>query len=515
MKLSTLMQDYAFIPPEWDREFNHLHTDSRDVTSGDLFIARSGLTEDGRQHITAAVAAGAIAVLAEGEAGFECVFGNGNVSVPVFSIPDLKKHLNGIFNRRYPYAEMMNLIAVTGTNGKSSVTQYIAQLATAVGQQSGVLGTLGNGVWPQLHDTRNTTPDLSVVLRILEEIKQAGANITALEVSSHGLHQGRVSGLSFKTAVLTNISQDHLDYHGDMNEYFAAKRALFVDYPLQNALINIDDEYGYALAQDEALKTTVSGTLLTYGKHADADIRYQNVHYENGLLSADISTPWGNDRLSLPLIGEFNLANALAAIAALVLEGISFSSLLTAVRQLYPVAGRMELYLRPVTANDGKQLGTQQAVIDFAHTPDALENVLSALSGKDISLVFGCGGDRDRAKRPLMALAAHQYAKTVFLTDDNPRFEDNEQIFNDVLNIDGSDRFICQHDRRAAIRQAIEEAQAADNPVVLIAGKGHERYQEIAGIKHPYSDEDVLLELGFCKAGARPSVGTGRGGDVA
>lgn len=490
MKLSALTQGSPFIPPEWDREINHIHVDSRDVQAGDLFIARSGSQQDGRTHINDAIQRGASAVLAEGPIAFECV-GYEIVSggVPVFSTPDLKSETPKWLQRRYNSNNELPLIAVTGTNGKSSVTQYIAQLAVAVNQQVGILGTLGNGVWPELEETRNTTPDLSVVARLLNDMQQKQADLVAMEVSSHGIHQGRIEGLEFETAVLTNLTQDHLDYHGDMEGYFAAKSALFTDFSVKNALINIDDEYGVRLAKNAA----VNADVVTYGTSAGALVRYTDINYADGLLTATLVSPWGDGVIRLPLIGDFNLANAVAAISVLCLHGFDFNQLLLAAEKLQPVAGRMELYRRQVS---GK---TQQAVIDFAHTPDALTNVMQAVneSAENIALVFGCGGDRDRSKRPLMAQAALTSKATVWLTDDNPRTENNEQIFSDVLSCAGAEQFSCEHDRSRAIQLACE----SDVELIVIAGKGHENYQDIAGVKQPYSDEAVLLQLGFEKAG--------------
>ncbi len=490
MKLSALTQGVPFIPPEWDREINHIHVDSRDVRAGDLFIARCGSQQDGRTHINDAIQRGAIAVLAEGPVAFECIgyeFVSGGV--PVFSTPDLKSETPGWLQRRYNTNGELPLIAVTGTNGKSSVTQYIAQLAVAIEKKAGVLGTLGNGVWPELAETRNTTPDLSVVARLLNDMQQKQADLVAMEVSSHGIHQGRIDGLAFETAVLTNLTQDHLDYHGDMEAYFAAKSSLFTDFSVKNALINIDDEYGVRLVKSTAANTRI----ITYGASKDAQVRYDDIKYCDGLLTANLYSPWGDGVVRLPLIGDFNLANTVAAISVLCLHGFNFNQLLLAAEKLQPVAGRMELYRRQVNAK------TQQAVVDFAHTPDALTNVMQAVnqSADNIALVFGCGGDRDRTKRPLMAQAALDSKAQVWLTDDNPRTESAEQIFSDVLSCSGSEQFSCEHDRSAAIQRACE----SDVELIVIAGKGHENYQDIAGVKQPYSDEAVLLKLGFEKAG--------------
>lgn len=487
MKLSQIVMPEMFMPPEWDKDFNHLVVDSRDVQPGDVFIARQGSAAHGNDHIADAVKRGAVAVLAEGDAmNFRCEWDEKGTTIPVFTAPEVSGCLTVWLHRRYDITDM-KLIAVTGTNGKSSVTQYIAQLATAVGQRCGVIGTLGNGCWPELQSTRNTTPDLSVVLRQLHEMREQGVNLAALEVSSHGLSQQRVAGMTFDVAILTNLTQDHLDYHGTMEDYFAAKRALFTDFGISEAFICDGDEYGQRLLNDKA----ITADIYSYGKRADSRIRYDIRSYSRQGIIADLASPWGEATLTLPLIGEFNLANVTAAVSALTALGFDFSALVAAAAQLSPVNGRMELYV---------QAGQPMAVIDFAHTPDALRNVLQALQPwqQQLVCVFGCGGDRDRSKRPLMAQTAQQLADMVWLTDDNPRTEDPQQIFSDALA--GAPDINTEHDREAAIRSAISAAKS--DAIVLIAGKGHENYQDVMGIKTEYSDAAVLSKLGYRKASA-------------
>lgn len=487
MKLTELIAGDFFLPPEWNREFNHIVTDSRDVQKGDLFIARRGLHAHGDEYIKAAVDNGAVAVLAEGDMGFRCESSPHFPMVPVFFAPEVGSHLQQWLYRRYD-PSAMQLIAVTGTNGKSSVTQYIAQLAELCGVPCGVLGTLGNGRWGNLQPTRNTTADLAVILRQLEQLQQQGVNLVALEVSSHGLQQERVAGLSFAASVLTNITQDHLDYHGSMEHYIAAKRRLFTDYAATHALINTDGEYGRLLAAEKNLPAPA----LTYGHDTDAQIRYQLLALDMQGMHAELTTPWGVAQLILPLIGEFNLANVCAAITVLTWQGLDFNNLCATASRLQAVDGRMELYVK-----DNAPL----VVVDFAHTPDALRNVLEALRPwqRPLTTVFGCGGERDRSKRPLMAAVVKELSQQVWLTDDNPRAEDPQQIFNDALA--GVSGINSEHDRRQAIVTALA-ATTADG-IVLIAGKGHENYQEIAGVKHPYRDADVLLAQGYQRAGAQ------------
>mgnify|MGYP001367918569 CR=1 FL=1 len=483
MALSRIVGQDLFVPPEWDRICRHLVLDSRDVNAGDLFVARAGSQARGQDYIAAALAAGAVAVLEEGEFGFRCEVGG----VPVFSVPDLSARLSGWLLRRYATALELPLLAVTGTNGKSSTVQYVAQLLSVLGKGCGVIGTTGNGVWPRLEPTRNTTPDLATTLRMLETMQEQGAMLAAMEVSSHGLDQGRVAGLSFAVAAITNITQDHLDYHGTMEAYEAAKWRLFSDYPLGQAILNIDDPRIAAMLA--AVGTSVPG--LTLSCHQAADIMIREPSFSSGCMAARLLTPWGEAVVTVPLIGGFNLVNAVMAIAMLAAAGLDFDALVAAAATLRPVDGRMELYVRD---------GSPSVVVDFAHTPDALTTVMDALRpwNRPVTLVFGCGGERDRGKRPLMTLAALA-ADQVWLTDDNPRREDPDQIWADALAVDGSERVQREHDRRLAIRSALV-ATAADG-LLVIAGKGHENYQEIAGVRHPYRDADVLQELGYQRAG--------------
>ncbi|WP_221799228.1 UDP-N-acetylmuramoyl-L-alanyl-D-glutamate--2,6-diaminopimelate ligase [Oceanobacter mangrovi] len=505
MKLSELIQGAFFVPPEWDREFSDIATDSRDVKDGDLFIGRAGGSSHGADFTLAAIANGAAVVIEQGEVGFRCDFSR--AAIPVFSTPDVKEQLAGWLHRRYSAVADLKLLGVTGTNGKSSCVSYLAQLSAALQQPCGVLGTLGNGLWPELQPTRNTTPDLAVVLRVLAQMQQQGAGRAAMEVSSHGLEQGRVAGLVYDGVMLTNLTQDHLDFHGTMEAYFAAKVRLFTDYQARVGVVNADCPYGRQLLQRDDL----SCQLFSYGRAETEFSASQHVSYAvTGLsqqgITAQLTSPWGTAELQLPLLGEFNLANAVGAITLLAACGEDFQQLVNAAAALIAVAGRMEVYVRA----DGKK--GPLAVVDYAHTPDALATVLSSLKPwqRPLGLVFGCGGDRDRGKRPLMMAAALASADRIWLTDDNPRSEDPTQIFADVMTADGAAQAVAakqlvqQHDRAEAIAAAL--AAAEENAIVLIAGKGHEDYQEINGVRRPFSDIEVLQGLGFVRAGGCHAV---------
>jgi UDP-N-acetylmuramoyl-L-alanyl-D-glutamate--2,6-diaminopimelate ligase len=510
MKITEFCGADLYIPPEWDRDFVQVVTDSRDVNKGDLFIARAGGTEHGAAYAEAAAAAGAVAILEQGETRFRCIWHTDSqtgdvLSVPVFTAPDIAEQLPQWLYRRYQAAEGMQLIGITGTNGKTSCAQYVAQLSSALGEPCGLIGTVGNGVWPELQPTRNTTPDLATVLRLLEQMQQAGAKRVVMEVSSHGLHQGRVAGLTFDAVLLTNLTQDHLDYHGDMESYFQTKRSLFVDYGAPLALVNADDEYGRRLLTDSALGVD---HCIGFGsaRSDQAEVAYCIDALSSEGIEARLTSLWGTAELSLPLIGEFNLSNSIAALSVLAALGLPFEELIAAAGHLQPVSGRMELF--------GHSEQRPAAIVDFAHTPDALETVLSALKpwNRPISLVYGCGGERDRSKRAIMTAVGLRHADRIWLTDDNPRREEPEQIFADALDVQGASVIKPIHDRETAIRMAVEHTPV--NGLLVVAGKGHESYQDIGGVKHPYSDIKVLQGLGYRRLGQASAVkeGTAHGG---
>jgi UDP-N-acetylmuramoyl-L-alanyl-D-glutamate--2,6-diaminopimelate ligase len=470
--------------------FGHLVMDSRDVCPGDAFVAVPGTATDGRRFIPNAIAQGASVVLEPSTyASIERVDGCVRIG-----LPNLMEALPEMLHWRYSQAKQVRLLAVTGTNGKSSVAQYIAQLASSSGIACGVIGTTGNGVWPDLHPTRNTTPGLDVMLRTLDAWARSGVGLAAVEVSSHGLEQGRVQGLKFAVAALTNLTQDHLDYHGDMESYYQAKRLLFTDYRIQQAFINIDDAYGRRLLSElpQTVKPVMLGNAQAEGAPSVERWSWSSASFGVRGIQAELVYPGGQRTLHLPLIGGFNLANAVLAVGMLSALGVDESVLLDATRKLKPVDGRMELLTCP---------DKPAVVLDFAHTPDALENVLAALQDgqRSVSVVFGCGGDRDRRKRPLMMQAALAASSQIWLTDDNPRYEDPDQIWADALAVTGAETVHCQHDRALAIQDAVE--QTPIDGLVVVAGKGHETTQEIQGQKRPFSDLQVLAGLGYRRMG--------------
>ena len=450
-----------------------LTLDSREVSRNDVFVALSGRAFDGHDYIDQAIAAGAVAVLAEHEVGEK--------SVPVVVIGELRERLGDLAHRFYGNAtEHLEMIGITGTNGKTSTCQYIAQSLDYLGKRCGIIGTNGQGLWGALQETLNTTPDVIRLHRELARQLEQGGRFSAMEVSSHGLDQGRVDGVRFRTAVFTNLSRDHLDYHGTMEAYGAAKWRLFQWPGLENAVINLDDAWAR-----EHLDSVIAKRVLTYGQTEGADIRVTNYRCHPAGLDANVSTPWGDAELNLPLLGQFNLSNALAAFTVLLAEAVPLSTAARVISNVRPVKGRMERIL----LKDGPTV-----VVDYAHTPDALEKALSAcrdhVQGR-LGVIFGCGGDRDKGKRPEMAAAAERGADFVVITDDNPRSEDSAAILANIrVGFGKPDSVVEIGNRRQAIFDTLSRCTADD--VLLIAGKGHESYQDIQGIRHHFSDQETV-----------------------
>ncbi|OIN09983.1 UDP-N-acetylmuramoyl-L-alanyl-D-glutamate--2,6-diaminopimelate ligase [Oceanisphaera psychrotolerans] len=459
--------------------------DSRKVTPGTLFIAVKGHSVDGRRFIESALARGAAAVMFEADSPEQSGLDHRDHRLlGVYRLPERLSLLAGAFYGD-PSAELQ-LVGVTGTNGKSTVTQLVANWSCLLGTQAGVMGTLGNGLYGQLQDAINTTGSALEVQQQLAEQQQAGARRLAMEVSSHGLHQHRVAALNFDVAVFTNLSRDHLDYHGTMAEYGEAKRRLF-ELCRKARVINADDPLGrrWLRLYPDAIAYSLHGRLNDFGGR---QLVAETVHFYGDGLKVTINSDWGNGVLSAPLMGRFNVANLLAAMGTLLALGEPFDRLLATAPRLSGVAGRME----PFTAPEQPLV-----VVDYAHTPDALEQVLQALrqhcKGR-LWCLAGCGGDRDKGKRPLMAAAAEQGADVVILTDDNPRTESAEAIIEDMRRgLSEPDAVLVIHQRAEAIRHAIEQANAED--IILVAGKGHEDYQIVGTDKMHYSDRQTVSSL--------------------
>jgi len=458
---------------------NHLRIDSRLVSQGDVFIALPGSKTDGNLYIQQALENGAALVLTSKGA-----FADKRVLVlPRLSelLPDLAASFYG-----KPQQHLL-LVGVTGTNGKSSVTSFIAQLAEQLGVKSAVVGTLGYGAWQHLTPLNNTTPHFIDLQRIFAEFVASGVRLVAMEVSSHALVQQRVAGLHFAAAVFTNLSRDHLDYHGSMQAYADAKAQLFVPEQSTLAIINVSDDTGCAYAKSCQVPVYPYGLTedCTQFTHA---LSYQDSAPNQTTTHCQVSYDGQSFALQLGLLGEFNVQNALAAISCLHALGQPLSLLIQAAASLKPVAGRMEQY----TLKTGVTV-----VVDYAHTPDALKQTLIALRAhcaNHLRCVFGCGGDRDKGKRPLMGQIAEQLADHVILTSDNPRTEDPLSILQDIAaGMHPQGNYTLEPDRRLAIKLALVEAQSGD--IILVAGKGHETEQIIGTTAHVYDERAYVQQL--------------------
>ncbi len=461
-----------------------LAADSRSLAAGEVFLAYPGSRRDGREFIPAALQRGAAAVLWERE-GFEW---NPGWRVPNLGVENLRGLAGRLAHEIYGRpSERLWMIGVTGTNGKTSCSHWIAQACSACGAKTAVVGTLGTGFPGALDAGVNTTPDAVLLHRSLAGLLAQGAQGVAMEVTSIGLDQGRVNGVAFGAALFTNLSRDHLDYHGDMESYARAKQRLFETPDLKHAVLNLDDVQGVQIARalagrgiSRAGYSCFAGVAARSGLERYAEAHAIEVSPEG--IAFEVRSSWGEARIESALLGRFNVSNLLGVLTTMLVSGVPFDRAATALAGLEPVAGRMQRL-----GGAGKPV----VVVDYAHTPDALEKTLVALkdvakaSGGRLAVVFGCGGERDRGKRPLMGAVASRHADAILVTSDNPRGEDPAAIIAEI-----SAAIPVPHeaieDRRAAIERAIASAGAED--VVLIAGKGHETYQEIAGRRLPFSD---------------------------
>ena len=457
-------------------EIERLCNDSRRVQPGDVFVAYPGESQDGRAYIAAAIAAGARAVIWESE-GYAWPR---ELGVPNLAVRGLREVAGEIAAHVAGYpARSLWMIAVTGTNGKTSCSHWIAEAMSALGRPTALIGTLGHGFPGALTGLTNTTPDALALQELLVRYRDAHASAVTMEVSSHGLSQSRVSGARFDVALFTNLTRDHLDYHGTMENYGEAKARLF-DWPgLKSAVINVDDGFGRRLV------SRLSGSpvrVFTYGIASGAISGHRLDLHRFG-LDLEIKTPWGGGLVRSPLMGAYNAANLLGVLGVLLASDVPLDQALTVLSRLQAVSGRMQ------TLGGGTR---PLVVVDYAHTPDALEQVLNALRAHlaqgRLICVFGCGGDRDAGKRPLMGEVASRCADQLFITSDNPRSEDPLAIIRAIA--DGArPPYLLEPDRARAIELAISAARPGD--VVLVAGKGHETYQEVGGVRHPFSDIDA------------------------
>ncbi|MCS7459261.1 UDP-N-acetylmuramoyl-L-alanyl-D-glutamate--2,6-diaminopimelate ligase [Paenibacillus doosanensis] len=463
-----------------------IQTDSRKVRPGDLFLCISGLVTDGHQYAAKAVQAGAAALVVEHDV---------DVEVPKLVVKDSRYAMAVIACHFYGYpSREMKMIGVTGTNGKTTSTYLIDAILSGQGFRTGLMGTIQMKIGSQVTDMERTTLEAVDLQRHLRQMADVGTDYCIMEVSSHALDLGRVKGCRFRTGVFTNLTQDHLDYHGTMERYQAAKGLLFSR--LGNEFTGRSDERQFALlnADDPAsaeYATQTAAQVVTYGIDSEADVRAERIEISSKGTRFRCVTFKGTADFQTKLVGKFNVYNSLAAIAAALLEGIELDAVKLSLEAVHAVDGRLEV------VDAGQPF---LVLVDYAHTPDGLDNALSTVKqftkGR-VLCVFGCGGDRDRTKRPLMGKVTAKYSDYLYVTSDNPRTEDPGQILLDIVTgIEQSgmpaERYELIADRREAIEKAI--ARATPDDVVLIAGKGHEAYQEIMGVKHDFDDRQVAKE---------------------
>ena len=461
--------------------------DSRQIQSGDMFVAVKGHAVDGRQFIGKAQQAGATVVLAEADT--EQPYLESTDGGAVIYLPHLSGSLSAIAKRFYGAPdEQIDVVAVTGTNGKTTISQILAQWAQLLGKPAGVMGTTGNGLLGQIQPAANTTGSALEIPCVLQQMAAQGARFAAMEVSSHGLVQGRVKDLEFKASIFTNLSRDHLDYHGDMASYAEAKKTLFTEHRSGVAVINADDEVGRGWLAELPQAVAVAMEQDHLAGHQGRALWLESVDYSAQGVTVAFDSSWGPGQFTAPLVGAFNVTNLLLSLATLLATGHDMRALLAVAPQLQAVTGRMEVFQKP---------DKPMMVVDYAHTPDALEKALQALRVHchgNLWCIFGCGGDRDRGKRPLMAVAAETLADKVILTDDNPRSEAPDAIMADMLaGLVQPELAQTIHDRREACQWALTHAGADD--IVLVAGKGHEDYQILADRTIHYSDRETVAEL--------------------
>lgn len=451
-----------------------LVNNSRKAMPGTVFAAYPGETRDGRDFIAQAVAQRVDGVLWEAD-HYQW---DPALDVPNAGVLGLKTRIGEIAAHVYGEpSRALHMVGVTGTNGKTSVAHWVAQAFTQLGRKTAIIGTVGNGFPDALTPALNTTPDAIDLQQRLAHFRRQGAAACAMEVSSHGLAQGRLNGTAFNVAVLTNLSRDHLDYHGDMDSYADAKARLFSWPGLEWVVVNVDDAFGQRL-EAETRPARVAG----YGFQRGAVVG-EKLRLSQAGLHLAVRTDWGNAEIDAPLLGRFNATNLLAVLTTLLVSGVKLDDAWQALAHVTPPPGRMQ-----TLGGNAHPL----VVVDYAHTPDALEKVLATLreiaGGGRLICVFGCGGNRDKGKRPLMGQAAAAGADEVWITSDNPRNEDPRHIIDDILAGAGSKPRV-EPDRARAIFEAIGGAHHGD--VVVIAGKGHEDYQEVAGARLPFSDVAV------------------------
>jgi UDP-N-acetylmuramoyl-L-alanyl-D-glutamate--2,6-diaminopimelate ligase len=484
MRLKEILSFHPFanqFSALYDLEINAIKMDSREITYGDLFVCINGFTVDGHDYVDEAVQNGAAVIVAEREI---------ETTVPVIVVADTVRFIAMAATNFFQFpTNEVPLIGVTGTNGKTTVTYLLEKIFNQYGKKTGVIGTIQMKIGEDIYPVDNTTPDALFLQQTIRKMIDQRVEQVIMEVSSHALDQGRVYGCDYNTAIFTNLTQDHLDYHESMDDYLRAKSLLFAQlgnrYQLETdkfAIINLDDP-----ACQKLIRSTAQ-SVITYGIDHEAMIMAKSISLTPTGTQFLLCTPTGNTEINSKLIGKFNVSNMLAASAAALVNDVPLPIIKTALEMITGVNGRFELVSHKQSFS---------VIVDYAHTPDSLENVLTTIkefAKKKIYVIVGCGGDRDRTKRPLMAQIALKYADKAIFTSDNPRTEDPQIIINDmtsgISNSNGEYQVIV--DRRKAIQHAID--QANDDDIILIAGKGHETYQQIGHVKYHFDDRDVARE---------------------
>ncbi|RKX44393.1 MAG: UDP-N-acetylmuramoyl-L-alanyl-D-glutamate--2,6-diaminopimelate ligase [Verrucomicrobia bacterium] len=481
MKLETLLQSIEALEVKGsgDVEIEGIAYDSRRVVPGGLFVAVRGHKADGAQYITEALSNGAVAVVSENDLDL-------GAGVAHVRVPCARRALAEISNVYYgDLSRQMKIIGVTGTNGKTTTAYMIRDVLHAGGFLSGLLGTVAYEIGDHVLPAARTTPEAPELHSLLHKMKEMGCDSAVMEVSSHAIALQRTQGIDFNIGVFTNLTQDHLDYHKDMDTYYAVKARLFHSLEKgRSAVINLDDPWGRGLVAEGRIVADV----VTYGLDERAMVRAVDAKVDANGTCFRVSSPWGEARICLNLLGRFNISNALAALAVGGLCGIRLDRMVMALENIQAIPGRLELV---------PNRRHKKVFVDYAHTDDALRNVLGTLreicKGKLI-VVFGCGGNRDRGKRKLMGQAAAALADFSIITSDNPRTEDPGAIVADIMEgFSGQDQFEVILDRRDAIEAGIQKTGRKD--ILLVAGKGHETYQEFKETIVPFDDREMVREI--------------------
>jgi UDP-N-acetylmuramoyl-L-alanyl-D-glutamate--2,6-diaminopimelate ligase len=481
LKLQHLLKNILPFPPDMEEnpEITSIENDNRKVQQGSLFICIKGFTVDGHDFAEAAVKNGAVAILAERKL---------EVSVPVLVVKNTKRAMAILADTFYGQpSRSFHLIGITGTNGKTTVSHLIEKIFSDAGQNTGLIGTMYTKIGNKISEVKNTTPESLTLQKTFKKMAEEKVETTVMEVSSHALVEGRVHGSDFNVAVFTNLTQDHLDFHQTMVEYRHAKGLLFAQ--LGNTFDHTNPKYAVLNADDAASDEYIKATaahIFTYGIDRKADIQATNIHMGAGGTTFDLISPHGIHKVQIQLVGKFSVYNVLASIAAALVSGLSLDSILSTLETIKGVAGRFEL------VDEGQDFSV---IVDYSHTPDSLENALSTIkqfAQKRVFVVVGCGGDRDRTKRPLMANIACLHATDAIFTSDNPRSEDPASIIKEMEAGVKGGKYISILDRKEAIQYAVQQARSGD--VILIAGKGHETYQQIADQIYDFDDRIVAKE---------------------